>query len=260
MVTRFGQGLNVDRDKPHIFHRDYWSMRIIREGLIGFLDEHQSELAGKTVLDYGAGDSPYKSHFTQRNIRLIAADINPTDPSIVSISVDTGRIDLPDESVDAIVSTQVLEHVPEVPRYLREGWRVLKPGGWFYCSTHGMNLLHRHPTDLWRWTTDGLVHEMTRAGFDPRPVVPKIGMLANSTYCRAIMIGGLLRRIPVICWLRPILYLAANLRMAVEELITPASTMDAFPNLLLIAARKPQVIQSHSDSQSTASAAHDRGG
>jgi SAM-dependent methyltransferase len=237
-VSRFGQGLNVDRDRPHIFHRDYWSMRVIRQGLLDFLDAHGAELAGKTVLDYGAGDSPYKRHFDARNIKLTAADINPADPNIVSISVDTGRIDLPDESIDAIVSTQVLEHVPEVQRYLREGWRVLKPGGWFYCSTHGMHLLHRHPTDLWRWTTDGLFYEMKRAGFEPEPVIPRIGMLATSTYCRAIMIGGLLRRIPVLNWLRPLVYFGANLRMAVEECITPASTMEAFPNLILVTARK----------------------
>ncbi|HEY7086581.1 MAG TPA: class I SAM-dependent methyltransferase, partial [Tepidisphaeraceae bacterium] len=185
MASLFGQGINVDRDRPHIFHRDYWPLKVIRQGVLDFAEQLRTNGSVKTCLDYGAGVSPYAKHFQDRGIRVICADINPADASIVKIDAETGRVDLLDESVDAILSTQVLEHVPEVNRYLREAVRLLRPGGLMFLSTHGMCLLHRHPTDLWRWTVDGLRYELERAGLVVHNVTPKIGMLSTSTYCRS---------------------------------------------------------------------------
>ena len=236
---RFGQGVDVIRDRPHFFHRDYWALRHIRGGLLDFLDRHGSALAGKRCLDYGTGDSPYQSHFARRNITFVRSDIRPTDPAIIPIA-DDGALGLPDADVDAIVSTQVLEHVPDVQRYLAEGMRVLRPGGLFYCSTHGTFILHRCPTDYHRWTVDGLRLEFERAGFEVAHLEPRIGLLATTTHMRAIAIGGLTRRVPLTGWLRPIIYGVFNVRIAIEEAISPASTAEALPTLVLLTARKPR--------------------
>ena len=237
---RFGQGNDVQRDRPHFFHRDYWALRHIRNGLVQFLDRHHGELRGKRCLDYGAGHSPYVSHFAARDIELVRADIRPADAATIAIAAD-GKLDLPDRSVDAIVSTQVLEHVGDVQRYLAEGMRVLRPGGLFYCSTHGTFILHRVPTDYHRWTTDGLRLEFERAGFGVERVEPRLSLLATTTHMRAIAIGGITRRVPLTGWLRPIIYACFNARIAIEEAITPRSIADALPTLLLLTARKPLV-------------------
>lgn len=238
MGWRFGQGMNVDRNRPHIFHRDYLPLKEIRNGLVEFIDQHLRELRGGRMLDYGCGDAPYAELFGQRGIELIRADINPTDPGVLSISAQ-GQVPLEDGTLDGIVSTQVLEHVPEVGPYLSEALRLLKPGGLFYCSTHGVQLLHRHPTDLWRWTIDGLRYELERAGFVVESVQPRIGMLATATHQRAIVLGGLTRRIPATGWLRPIIYLFSNIRMCIEERLTTGTVREAMQELLLITARKP---------------------
>ena len=33
---RFGQGNEVDRARPHVFHRDYWPLKLIRRGVDAF--------------------------------------------------------------------------------------------------------------------------------------------------------------------------------------------------------------------------------
>jgi SAM-dependent methyltransferase len=42
---------------------------------------------------------------------------------------DATALTLPDESVDLLVSSDVLEHIPDLPKALAESRRVLKPGG-----------------------------------------------------------------------------------------------------------------------------------
>ena len=146
---------------------------------------------------------------------------------------------MPDASVDAVVSTQVLEHVPDVQRYLKEALRVLKPGAPLLLTTHGDWVLHRVPTDFRRWTVDGLRYEHEQAGFELQSVTPAIGILASSTHLRTMVVSGVLRRVPVLRLLEPLVNLAANLRMGIEDLVTPASIMEAHPQLVIVLARKP---------------------
>jgi SAM-dependent methyltransferase len=237
MAKTFGQGLDVDRDRPHIFHRDYWPLRVLREGVRDFLARHGAELTGGKAIDFGAGDSPYRAPITATGMSLTCADIDPTDPDVLAI--DNGRVPLPDASVDLVLSTQVLEHVPDVHAYLREAFRLLRPGGLLYLTTHGAFILHRHPADPRRWTTDGLRYELEQAGFAVECIDPRIGILATSTHLRSMTLGGLTRRIPLTGWLRPLIYLLFNLRMGLEEFLTPRSAMESHPELLLASARKP---------------------
>jgi SAM-dependent methyltransferase len=235
---RFGQDACVDRGRPHIFHRDYWALRAVQESVAGFFRDSGAELRGKRVLDYGAGDSPYAPLAANAGAELLTADLGEPAPGAVRICSD-GRVELPDNSIDAIISTQVLEHVADVQLYLREGARILRPGGSIFCSTHGDWVLHRVPTDFRRWTVDGLRYEFELAGFRVEKAVPAIGILATSTHLRAAVFGGMLRRVPFLRWLRPILFLLFNLRMGLEEMITPASAMESHPQLIFVTARKP---------------------
>ena len=42
---------------------------------------------------------------------------------------------IPDRSLDAVISTMVMEHVPDEQAYLAEIHRVLRPGGRAYVTT-----------------------------------------------------------------------------------------------------------------------------
>jgi SAM-dependent methyltransferase len=235
---RFGQGNAVDRARPHVFHRDYWPLKLIQQGVARFISEHAVELRGKRALDFGAGESPYAELARDVGCEMVGADIDPANAGVIRIDSGTGRVALDDSAVDAVLSTQVLEHVADVQGYLREAHRLLRAGGVMFCSTHGAFILHRHPTDYRRWTVDGLRYELEQAGFVVERVEPRLGILATSTHLRSIAIGGITRRVPLTGWLRPIIYGFFNARMAVEEWLTPRSVMEAHPELLFATARK----------------------
>ncbi len=62
-----------------------------------------------------------------------------------------------DETFDAVVSDQVLEHVEGDPRLaVSEMFRVLKPNGICLHTTCFINPVHECPKDYWRFTPDAL--------------------------------------------------------------------------------------------------------
>jgi SAM-dependent methyltransferase len=119
---------------------------------------------GDRVLDYGCADVPYRRFFPA-GCEYIAADL-AGNPEATTLLREDGTVPVADGSVDAVISTQVLEHVADPARYLRECRRVLRPGGGLLLSTHGLMVWHPDPVDLWRWTCDGLRRQVEDAGFE----------------------------------------------------------------------------------------------
>jgi predicted SAM-dependent methyltransferase len=81
------------------------------------------------------------------------ADYNP------DLVGDIHNLSLPDNSVDAILLINLLEHVEEPHKAVKEAHRVLKPGG--YCYIDVPFLFYYHPMknyykDYFRFTRDGL--------------------------------------------------------------------------------------------------------
>jgi SAM-dependent methyltransferase len=67
--------------------------------------------------------------------------------------------DLADASVDAVVSSQVIEHLPDDRVLAPEIARILKPGGWFYVSSvirgpHAFWMYKGKPPAPERWQLD----------------------------------------------------------------------------------------------------------
>jgi SAM-dependent methyltransferase len=119
---------------------------------------------GGRVLDYGCADMPYRSFFAT-DVEYVGADLPGNTAAAVVLRPD-GTIPVPDQSFDAVLSTQVLEHVQDPRGYLAECFRVLRPGGRLLLSTHGIFAYHPDPVDLWRWTCEGLRHDVEDAGFE----------------------------------------------------------------------------------------------
>jgi SAM-dependent methyltransferase len=119
---------------------------------------------GGSLLDYGCAELPYR-HFFPSDARYVAADL-PGNPHATLELADDGTVPVPSGSFDAVLSTQVLEHVTDPALYLDECFRVLKPGGRLLVSTHGTFVYHPDPDDYWRWTCAGLQKIVRDAGFD----------------------------------------------------------------------------------------------
>jgi SAM-dependent methyltransferase len=144
----------------HLFEADGLAAAALAGAVREFAQRHA--LADRAVLDVGCGTMPYRSMFTARGARYIGADIDGSPDLLID---QEGRLPVEDESVDFVVSFQVLEHVRHVPAYLATARRVLRKDGRMFLSTHGVWPYHPHPTDYWRWTRDGLRVTLEEAGF-----------------------------------------------------------------------------------------------
>jgi SAM-dependent methyltransferase len=156
-----------------LFHADGLAAAALVKTIRSFSLRHS--FADRAVLDLGCGTMPYRSIFTARGARYIGADIDGTADILIDAD---GAIPLADESVDFVVSFQVLEHVRHVPEYLATIKRVLRKDGRLLLSTHGVWPYHPHPTDFWRWTRDGLQETLREAGFQVHSVTSLCGPAA----------------------------------------------------------------------------------
>lgn len=126
------------------------------------------------VLDYGCADRPYRHLLPAR---YVGADL-PGNPDATMHLLPDGRVPAEDSEFDAILSTQVLEHVADPALYLAECHRLLRPGGRLLLSTHGFMVYHPDPVDYWRWTGPGLRHQVEAAGLLVRESAGIMGLAA----------------------------------------------------------------------------------
>ncbi len=117
------------------------------------------------TLDVGCGRKPYEKTFFAGAGKYIGLDYltDRSTPDVVGSATD---IPLGDAGFDTIVSTEVLEHVPDPQKALREMYRVLKPGGYLILSTPMYWPRHEMPYDYFRYPYDGLLHLVKESGFE----------------------------------------------------------------------------------------------
>jgi SAM-dependent methyltransferase len=118
-----------------------------------------------TLADYGCGNKPYEPIVAPFVAQYLGIDLELNPIADIHIA-PTGAIQLDDEKLDVVLSTQVLEHVVDPKQYLQEAHRVLKNDGLLILSTHGYWMFHPDPTDFWRWTSTGLRKIVEDEGFE----------------------------------------------------------------------------------------------
>jgi len=136
-----------------------------------------------------------------------------------------------------VVSFQVLEHVRDVPAYLAEARRVLKPGGRLFLSTHGVWPYHPHPTDFWRWTADGLRVTCEDGGFAVEQFHALCGPAAWMAIFPLLMGQRLLGRAALA--LAPVNFIVNLLALGFDAL-TPRDVRDANAAIFVVEGRAPR--------------------
>jgi SAM-dependent methyltransferase len=144
-----GLGLDPGRYKVGLSNqstRDAWVERVV------------SELPkGARLLDAGAGECQYKKFCG--HLRYVSQDLAEYtghgnsiglqranwDTSAVDIICDITAIPEPDAAFDAILCTEVLEHLPDPVLALRELARLLKPTGTLIITAPFCSLTHFAP-------------------------------------------------------------------------------------------------------------------
>jgi SAM-dependent methyltransferase len=129
------------------------STKLTRVTLDRFVQAHATSAR---TLDIGAQNGPYGAFFPNR----VALDLRPGRG--VQILGDAQALGLMDETFDAVLCTEVLEHLPEPQRAIDEIYRVLKPGGTVLLTTRFLFPIHDAPHDYFRFTKYGLRHLLRR--------------------------------------------------------------------------------------------------
>jgi ubiquinone/menaquinone biosynthesis C-methylase UbiE len=166
-------------------------------------------LTGRRLLDVGCGDGTYTMRLAGAFEQIDAIDIQPdrlevfrqrlaTDP-VAAAKITVRRLsvidlDFPDRCFDLVTAIEVVEHVDDLDRALRQVRRVLVPGGrfalttpnrWFPFETHGFLVrgrryppsrgpflpwlvpLHRRLADARSFTARSLSGQLRRSGLEP---------------------------------------------------------------------------------------------
>ena len=92
---------------------------------------------GDRVLDIGTGTGRHAVEAHRRGAHVVALDLDEValkglqglDRRSTRVLADGTSLPLPDNSVTHVILSEVLEHVPDHQRMLREAERVLVPGG-----------------------------------------------------------------------------------------------------------------------------------
>lgn len=117
------------------------------------------------VLDVGCGTKPYEKTWFADAESYIGADFvtERSTPDVVASAMD---LPFPDETFDTVVCTEVLEHVPDPLRALKEMRRVLKQGGALVLTTPMYWPRHEVPHDYFRYPYDGLIRLIEESALD----------------------------------------------------------------------------------------------
>ncbi len=78
------------------------------------------------------------------------------DYTKIEVLGDISELPFRDNSFDAVINIQVLEHLKEPGVGMNEMARVLKPGGELILTTVQCWEIHQHPNDFFRYTRYGL--------------------------------------------------------------------------------------------------------
>lgn len=123
------------------------------------------------VLDLGGERRSRRGRFrppTRPDLRWFCLNL---DPGVAPDAVgDVSCIPLANGCADAIVCSEVLEHVLRPERVIAECSRLLKPGGQLVLSMPFLVRIHADPADYQRFTTARLTHLLRQAGLTVKTV------------------------------------------------------------------------------------------
>jgi SAM-dependent methyltransferase len=169
---------------PEAFARDEWVRK-----------RAASLPAGSWVLDVGAGASKYRPFF--QHCRYETQDFCKYEGPLVQYAEkityvsDVTAIPLADGVLDAILCTEVFEHLTDPPAALKEFARILKPGGCLWLTAPLLSHLHMEPYHYFGgFTSYWYKHWLPRTGFEIGEIVPCGGPGRTAAYYGIAFVGS----------------------------------------------------------------------
>ncbi len=144
---------NLLKEHPFLFDIVRWFFGALRVGLGP--KEAIKGVRGK-IINLGSGS---------QRIRKDVINLDIHNYRNVDIVGNIYNLPFSDNEIDAIICDQVLEHLDNLPKALKEMHRVLKAGGLIYIAVPFVVGYHSSPDDYYRFTKNGLEAIMEQYGF-----------------------------------------------------------------------------------------------
>lgn len=208
---------------------------------------------GSRVLDLGAGSCPYRPLFA--HCRYLSQDATPLEPAQLAGGAygdidhrcDATGVPEPDGSFDAILCTEMLEHVVEPIAVAREMARLLRPGGTLLLTAPLGSGLHQEPYHFYGgYTPHWYRRVLGEVGFDTIEVTSNGGSFRHfAQWCvqmlllaRPRSLGGGLRGALASIIALPVLALLLVPAACVALLLDPLERHRAFTVGYFVRARR----------------------
>ena len=145
---------------------------------------------------------------------------------------DAHQLPFSDESFQAVLMEEVLEHCSQPWKAIEEAHRFLVPNGLLLLTTRFLFPIHGAPEDFFRFTFYGIEH-LLRDRFDERVIAPHGNLYDTflTLWANLVHERGLMR------WLSPLVILTAIAGKRVR-LVNRLCTTHGYTSGYLVAARK----------------------
>jgi len=188
---RTSRGLRGSRDPSKLSA----TSRLSTDVQAAYWERNLAAHARGVLADLGCGTVPLYGEYRDLVTDTICIDWGNSKHRNVHLDYEcdlTQRLPLGDASVDTIVLSCVLEHVPDPAAVWGDMHRVLRPGGKVLVCVPFLYPLHELPHDYYRYTEFGLRRLAETAGFE----VVSLEAMGGAPEVVTNIAGKVLRRVP----------------------------------------------------------------
>ncbi len=136
----------------HVLFRTVNLRQDVRDALSEYFDKYlTSEM---TVYDIGCGPNPFSKKLKEKVKKHVGVDIENGfyEKGFIDLVGSAYNVPVEDGEADAVISSQVIEHLDKPLKAIEESARILKKDGLFLCSFPFLYPLHAEPHDYTRFT------------------------------------------------------------------------------------------------------------
>lgn len=149
-------------------------------------------------LDLGCGDLPFKDLLKDKVTSYDSLDFFPRTKEVTYVGDIQNMSMIPEGKYDSAICLEVLEHIPDPFRAVREIYRVLGDHGMVIISVPHLSRLHEEPHDYYRYTKYGLRYLLEQAGFKVIHLEQRGTLVSFLGHQIATLVLGIVWNVPII--------------------------------------------------------------